>query len=297
MDKWIGIQEFVTATKYGSFTSAAEYLGTTKSNISKKITYLETRLGVTLLHRSNRRLVLTSAGEVYFEHSAKLLKTLEQNDQLVIETQEHLSGPIVISLPPGIGESLLMEPICKFQQLHPDVTFVTNVSIQCIDLVEQPFDLAFRLSPTIDPNLIARPLRRAPYRLCASPRFIKTHSPNEIQDITRLPCLAYSDQLSPKSVAWSFKNPQNQQAFQLEINACIYSDSVTTLVQACHKHAGILFCSDFFVAKHIAEGSLVSLFEEWINNENQLWLVYPDRKSVKRRVRAFIDFVLETGFL
>ena len=292
MNKWLGIQEFVTTVDLSSMSKAANILRTTKSSVSKRITALEHRLGVMLIHRSNRTICLTTEGQLYYERSRQLLKQLDDNDEHLKEQHSELYGKLTLSLPPGINETLIIPVITKFKERHSQVEFNLHFSNRRVDMVQERFDVALRLAKTIEPNLIAKKLCTRPYHLCATEKYLSTHSePKHPLDLQSMNCLVFTEFAHSNTVTWSFKNKYSGEKVVITPLANITSNTVSSLVNASMLNTGIVYCSEFFVGSHIMSNSLRSIMKNWICEEQTLWAVFPNRNALSRRARAFIDFV------
>lgn len=293
MNKWIGIEEFVATIKTGSLSQAAIDLSTSKSNISKKIAQLESRLNTKLVYRHKQRIALTAIGKIYYEQAMTLLDALYQADARVSNEQDLMVGEIKLLVPPGVTESVLIPIIHNFRLQYPQVTFSFISSVKSSCLLENQADLAFRYSPTIEEHLIARPLFSNTYRLCASPEFIDRNGhPQHPNALASLDCLNYASQLTTQAAQWTFQHHSSLEKVTVSPKTVLQSNSVDSLVKLCQLGSGILYCSNIFVQQALNEHSLHSLLDDWINDSNQLWLVYVDRQAQSKRVKTFIAYTL-----
>lgn len=298
MNKWIGIEEFIATINTGSLSQAAIKLSTSKSNISKKIAQLETRLSTKLVYRHKQRIALTAIGQIYYKQAIKLLDDLHQADTSISNEQNLMIGDIKLLVPPGITEALLVNLIHDFRQEYPQVTFSFVSSVSQMSLIDSQADLAFRYSPAIDDHLIARPLFNNRYRLCASPDFFQTHGlPEHPNELTQLNCLNYCSDLNQSARQWGFQHHSQTEKTMITPNIITQSDSVNSLVQLCLLGSGILYCSHFFVRHALKNGQLVSILDDWILDNNQLWLVYLDRQALSKRVKIFIEYTVSRTHL
>jgi DNA-binding transcriptional LysR family regulator len=291
MDKWVGILEFVKTIELGSMSKAAETLGIAKASVSKKISYLEERLGILLIHRNNNKVTPTKNGEVYFERSRQLLKSLNENDEVLLDQNNDLKGDINISLPLGLGDFFIPYMV-SFKNTYPRVNFNLNFSVRRVDMISEKYDLSFRLASKLDLNVVAKKIWERPFCLCATPKYIDSHGiPQHPFELRERDCLVYSEHIDSKFEPWAFENSADKKRIVIEPRATIRSDCVNSLVSACSNHAGIIYCSQFFVSELLNKQKIHRFMDEWIAGTNTLWVIFPDRKALTKRSRAFIDHI------
>lgn len=169
MDKFLEMRTFVAVVEAGNFVSAAEGLGTSKAAVSRHLSNLEARLGVRLLHRTTRRLSLTGEGEVFYTRCKDLLDQLEESEAEITSRSGQAVGQIKINAPVTFGILHLADLWGKFQAEHPQVSLDITLSDRVVDLVEEGYDLAVRITRLPSSTLISRRLSTTRMVLCASP--------------------------------------------------------------------------------------------------------------------------------
>ncbi len=181
MSKW---PFFAKVVEFGSFTRASEMLALPKSTVSTQTSKLESRLGVQLLQRSARSLHLTQAGSSYYEHCARMVEVADQAITGIPEMQVRPTGILRITAPTNYGTMILSPLAVDFLERYPDLQIDFLLVNRLVYLIEEGIDLAFRLGPLNDSNLIARRLKSIPHHLCATPDYVPQISePSSPQDL------------------------------------------------------------------------------------------------------------------
>ena len=286
------LETFSAVVENGSFTAAAEILGKSRPVVSKQISLLEQHLGVQLLHRTTRRLHLTQAGEVFASYSHKIMSDLREAEQSVLPLQSEPQGRLRISAPESLAISILPEVVLSFQQKFPRIELDIHVSGRLVNLVEEGIDVALRVGELEDSSLIARRLMPCGFHACASPEYLKKHGkPTHPSELETHNCLIYSQSLHPDN--WMFSDNQGK-SFSIKVNGNLRSDTGNILMNAALNSNGIFIGPTFMIASAIEEGRLETILDEYTSMTTGLCAVYPYTKLVSTKVRAFVDFIVES---
>src|SRR5215831_8296646 len=202
MDRVLGMTTFVKVVDSGGFAAAARALNMSPSAVTLHVQATEERLGVRLLNRTTRHVSMTEAGQSYYDSCLRILAEIEDAEQAAQELQSKPRGTLRINaspaMPPQIGEA-----IAEFTMQYPEVSLDMTVTGRMVDLVEEGFDLALRVTPVPDSSLIIR--RLAPFRfaVCGAPDYLaKRGTPSRLADLADHNCMIYSD--SPFGREWHF---------------------------------------------------------------------------------------------
>lgn len=291
MDKFEDLQAFVAVVEAGSFTAAADRLGTAKSAISRRISALEERLGVQLLRRTTRVLNLTGTGQNFYEHSARILADLDEAEAAVQQEHGELRGTLRVALPLSFGVRHMCKPIAAFGKLHPNLKFDLDLNDRHIDLVEEGMDVAIRIAHLKDSSLIARKLFDAKTVLAASPHYLKAHgtpeTPDELRDHD---CLVYSNLAEPDRWTWEDEKGKKH---VVEVKPALRASSGDFLTNAAAHGLGIVIQPTFLASEAIRRGNLVPILTGYNWPRTPAYAVYPPTRHLSYRVRAFIDYLVE----
>jgi DNA-binding transcriptional LysR family regulator len=284
MDKLRAMQWFVRLADLGSFTKVAEQQNTSKSLISKELSRLEAELGARLIHRSTRNLQLTPVGEGYLLHCRAILLQLEDADAYVHNVQEQPRGKLRINAPMALGLTDLGKVFSAFMQTYPDIELDIHLSDEAIDLVEQGFDLGFRVSSRpFDSNFVGKALTTFGYRVCAAPSYVQRHPPiTSAQQLSQHNCFVYS-YFKGKNI-WPLEAGVAIQG-TLKVNSTLFMQQVIS------DGLGIGLLPDFVCREALSNGQLVELLAEVPRTQMTLYALYPARHFVPPKLQHCIGFL------
>jgi DNA-binding transcriptional LysR family regulator len=291
MDKFEDIQAFITVVDAGSFTAAADRLGSAKSAISRRVSALEERLGVQLLHRTTRVLNLTESGRSFYDHGTRILADLEEAESAVQQEHGELRGTLRIALPLSFGVRHMCGPIASFGKQHPNVRFDLDLNDRRIDLIEDNFDVALRIGHLSDSSLIARRLFDVRAVVCASPHYISTYgAPETPDDLRDHQCLVYSNLGDPDK--WDYESPDGSRK-SVKVKNVMEASSGDFLSNAASHGLGVIMQPTFIASQAIRSGKLVPVLTDYKWPISPAYAVYPPTRHLSYRVRAFIDFLVQ----
>jgi DNA-binding transcriptional LysR family regulator len=291
MDRFTDLQTFVHIVSTGSISGAAEHMGVAKSAVSRRLAELEAHLGVQLVRRTTRRLSLTESGRGFYERCVRLLTDLAEAEQDVLQAHAALRGTLRVALPLSFGLLHLAPAIQDFVALHPGVEFDLDFNDRQVDLLQEGFDVAIRIAQLPDSSLIAR--RIAPIRqvVCASPDYFAIHGrPQQPAELARHACLAYSNLASPGT--WSYRQADGQSG-AVKIPIRLKSNNGDFLISAALAGLGIIMQPTFYVHRAIASGALIPVLTDYRWPEINAYALYPSTRHLSRRVRTFVDFLVQ----
>jgi DNA-binding transcriptional LysR family regulator len=188
--------------------------------------------------------------------------------------------------------TLLPETLLSFQEKFPMIELDVRISGRYVDLVEEGIDVALRVGELEDSSLIARLLMPCAFHVCASPHYLQQHgTPVHPEDLSNHNCLVYSQSL--RANTWAFKEKDGGD-INIKINGNLHSDAGSLLLEAALKGNGIFIGPTYMFAKPLANGQLVTMLDEYLPASTGLYAVYPYTKLVSSKVRAFVDYLVET---
>lgn len=286
MFSWEGISEFVAVAEAGSFTAAAKQLGISTAQVSRQVSQLEARLATKLFYRTTRRVTVTEAGQVYYQHCRQVLDGLDQAERAVTDWQQTPKGRLRVTAPVTYGEGtvapLLNDLVVRYPELEVQL-FLTN---QKLDLVAEGFDLAVRLGKLETSSLVAKRLASRTQYVCAAPSYLAAHgTPQSLADLERHNCLRGTLDY------WRFQ--ANGKARNLRVRGNIHCNSGWSLVDAALKGIGIVQLPDYYVLGHIESGRLVQLLEHYQEPDEGIWALYPQNRHLSPKLRIVLDYLSE----
>lgn len=290
MDRFLEMRTFVQVVDTGSFVGAAEPLDMSKAAVSRYVADLEARLGVRLLHRTTRRLSLTEDGEVFYLRCKELLGGLDAAEAEVTARSGDAVGQLRVNAPVSFGILYLAPVWAAFKARHPQVSFDVTLSDRVVDIVDEGFDLAIRITQLQNSSLISRRLASTRMVLCASPTYLaRQGTPVRPSELVQHHILAYSYWSSRDE--WAFDGPDG--VVVVKTTPCLRSNNGDTCRAVALAHEGIILQPSFMVGADLAAGTLVELCPGYRALEMGIHAVYSSRKHVAPKVRLLIDFLVE----
>jgi DNA-binding transcriptional LysR family regulator len=288
MDKYQEMRVFTAVVDAASFVGAGDALNMSKAAVSRHISDLEQRLGVRLMHRTTRKLSLTSEGEVFLARSREILASIEASEAELSTRSVTASGLLKISVPVSFGIRHLAPLWSEFLGAHPQVTLDVQLADRVIDLVEEGFDLAVRIARLPDSSLISRQLASTRLVLCAAPSYLKRRgTPQHPSELTQHEVVSYS--LMAMGDQWQFIGPEGP--VSAKVHPRMWSNNGDTCISAALQGAGIQLQPTFLIEQQLASGQLVEILPQYRSVELGIYAVYPSRKFVLPKVRALVEFL------
>ncbi|AQS40081.1 transcriptional regulator [Shewanella psychrophila] len=279
---------FSEVIKAGSFTKAATVLNLPKSNISRKLTRLETHLGVRLIERTTRSIHLTEVGQIYLQHCQRIQEEVESAELCVDHLVESPRGQLKICVSVTIGQQIISKYLSDYIEQYPDVDVSLELTNRRIDLVEEGFDLAIRIGELEDSSIIAKYLGQLERKLCASPSLIDKHMlPFHPTDLAQLPCLFMTSGM-PKN-QWLLRQADILE--QIQVKPKVELNDFLSLSHLCISGCGVTMLPSYLCDEAIDEGNLLHILPDWQCPPSKVYALYPSHKSITPKVRSMLSFL------
>jgi DNA-binding transcriptional LysR family regulator len=292
MQNLTDIAIFVKVVELSSFTAAAEALESSQPVVSKAVTRLEEKLGARLLNRTTRRLSLTEAGSELYRRSVRALKELEDAELEVARFQTEPRGTLRVAAPMSFSILQLGPVIQSFLERYPGVTVELNMDDRQVDIIEEGYDVAIRIGQLQSSNLVARKITPCRQVMCASPAYLaKRGSPERPEDLLEHNCILYSLLLTPRE--WRLVDADGEQ-HTVPVGGTLHSNNGLVNRAAAVAGAGIVLLPTFYVGEEVRSGALKPVLCKFRPQELAVYAVYPERRNLTPKVRAFVDFLATT---
>ena len=281
---------FARVAETGSFSRAAQRLGLPKSTVSRRLSVLEERLGERLMLRTTRRLSLTEFGLQLLDHARQVAAEVDAVKALSEYRQAQPSGRLRVSMPSDFATGLLTEMLAAFIALHPAVSLELDLSPRRVDLIGENFDLAVRMGDLPDDAMLAaRRIAVFSSGLYAAPNYLADHGkPTVPDDLYRHDALQLLGR-NTEAVSWVLVRAE-QRWEGLPPGRAI-ANSPELLISLARAAAGIAAVPDYFAAPSVRRGELARILPEWSAPSATAWMVFPGRRLMAAKTRAFIDMV------
>ena len=277
----------------GSLSAAARELGITTPAVSKHLALMETRVGLSLLNRTTRRMSLTPEGELYLVHARRILGDIDDMAQLLGAAKAMPKGLLRVNATLGFGRSHIAPLISRFVRKHPQVEVQLQLSVNPPALTDDSYDVCIRFGAPPDARIVAR--RIAPNRrlLCAAPAYLARHgAPKVPNDLVRHQCIGIRQGEEAYGV-WRLTSGRGKGATTEAVKTrgkLTTNDGEIAVNWALDGH-GILMRAEWDIARYLKSGRLVQVLPQCHTPDADIHAVYPQRHQLAARVRAFVDFV------
>ena len=292
MDKLNAISVFCKVIETQSFTQAANQQNISVAMASKLVSQLEEHLKTRLLQRTTRKIVPTEAGMLYYQCCQAILLDLSEADSSISNMATSLQGNLLISVPRDFGLLYISPNLSKFIELHPNLHVEIEFEDKRVDLVAEGYDLALRIGYMQDSSLVARKISSSPMHFVASPSYLESRgTPLTPDDLEYHQGLLYKSSLN--QVHW--QSTKANQIQRYKIQSKVVSNNGMALLEMTKAGLGISNAPDFFVKDALASGELVEILSEYKQKPLDIYVVYPNRRHLPAKVRAFIEFLASLG--
>jgi DNA-binding transcriptional LysR family regulator len=289
MDRLRAFEVFVAVVSRQGFARAAESLDTSPANVTRYIAELEAQLGTRLLNRHSRKLSLTESGEALYERARAILADVDEAVAVSSSSSLTPQGRLRVNAPLSFGLLHLAARWPRFAQRHPQVELDVSLIDRVVDVVEEGYDLAIRISRSGSTAHAARKLATSRNVVCASPEYLRAHgTPSTPADLARHACIVYEY----VGAEWTLLDA-NGRPQAVRVRAAMQTNNGDTAAAAARAGLGIVWQPTFLVGPDLRAGRLMPLLPDWRVPDIDILAVYPSRRHLSAKVRAMIDFLAE----
>lgn len=282
---------FAKLAELGSFTATAKALDLPKQTLSRRIAALEQDLGVDLVQRTTHKVRLTELGVAYAERCRELARVAREANELVQGSGEQPRGLLRITADPTFGEAHLPALVREYIERYAETEVEVVLTSRVVDLLEEGFDLGFRVGRPNDPSLVATRVRGAKLVYCAAPSYVAKHGrPTHPDQLGEHAILEHTPRAGPSR--WPFVGPDGQ-LFAVQVRGRVRLNSLPMIRSLALAGLGIANLPDFACAEDVKRKRLVELLGDWVGDVGGIWLVRPQHKLLAARMRCFVDLALE----
>ena len=275
------LRAFTRISDLMSVSAAARALGLPKSGVSRALARLERQLGAVLVDRSTRHLRLTDAGTLFRLHALRILADVDEAEAALDGLAGVPAGTLRITLPFTIATALVAPMLPAFMAAFPQVRVVLTIENRFIDMPVEAADLAIRVGPLPDSDLIARRLFTSESWLCASPAYLAAKGrPASLRDLTNHVLIGYAD----RPVVY-----RDCAGDVAEFTPAATVSDAAAMLPVILGGAGIARLPDFLAWPHVADGRLVQLWPASPTDQLAIHAVYPSHRALSAKVRVFVD--------
>lgn len=287
MDRLTAVRVFVEIADRGSLTQAADHLEMSAAMVSRYLAAVETWFGARLLHRTTRKISLTEAGQAAMPACRQLLEITEDVQHIAAERSREPAGILRVTTSSSFAEAQLTAALVDFQRQHTQVEIVLSVSDKASDLVAERVDLAVRLTNTLDPTMITRPLARCHSMLCASPGYLERHGvPRTAEDLRQHRCIAHAF-----GIGKQYRLTRDGETLTVPVDWSFHTNETAVLRRAVLSGAGIGMLPTYYLGDDLHAGRLVQILPDYDADVLGIHAIYLSRQHQPLALRLLVDFL------
>lgn len=282
-----GFEEWVAIVEAGSLTGAAGVLGLPRATVGRRLSRLEERLGVRLVHRTTRRLTLTAQGEALYARARRVVEAAREAEAEVRRQDGVPRGLLRVSVPVALPYGLLAGWLATYRERAPDVEVEILFQSRHVDLVAEGFDVALRTGP-VDPGLVARTLKTLRMIAVASPAYLQDMPIDDLPALQAADCLLGTDPDGLPAMVWPLCD-----GGRIRVRGSLRTNQMELRAQAAVQGLGVALVTERLVTRQLAEGLLQRVLPDQVGRTERIAMVYPDRRFLEPKVRLFVDLFVE----
>ena len=289
------LRTLALVAQHGSFAAAARVLDLDPSSVSRIVANAEASLGLRIFQRTTRRLRITEEGEIYLRRAVPLIEELEHAREEAGRARSAPSGTLRLTASVAFAHECIVPYIGDFHDRYPEISLELLPTDATLDILANGIDLAIRLAPASEGDLVSTRLIRTRYRVCAAPGYLaRCDSLSDPRDLSGLNCLRFA--LPQFRSRWLFRRA-GEAPFEVAVSGRTVIANALSLRQAARDGLGPALLADWLVGGDLAQGDLVGLFPAYdctaTKFDTSAWALYPSRSFLPRKVRVAIDFLRE----
>jgi len=286
---WDKLRVFHAVADAGSFTHAGDTLNLSQSAVSRQVSALEQSLGTPLFHRHARGLILTEQGETLYETAHNVFAQLAKVQTQLAENKERPQGPLKVSSTVAFGSVFLASRMKEFVNRYPDIDVSLVLADTEVDLSMREADVAIRVTPPTQPDLVQRHLMKLRYRVYAAPEYLQQHGmPKSPKDLDKHQIVVYGDDARPPAANLNWLLDEGAKGGRRD--PILRVNSIYGILRAVQSGLGVGVLPEY-MGREL--GSLVEVLPELRGPELDMFFVYPEELRDTARIVAFRDFILE----
>lgn len=285
---------YAKVVEHGGFAPAGRALDMPKSTLSRRVSQLESRLGVRLIQRSTRQFQVTDIGQAYYRHCVAMMAEAESAEDVIEQNRSEPRGVVRLSCTTPLLNFWLAPVLGQFMAQCPSVELYVKSYNRRVDVISEGYDMALSLCfpPLEDSELVMKVLAKSPQVLVASPALVQRFPElSSLTDLSQLPSVAWGT--AQTNYSWQFAGPSSETVLISHFPRLV-SDDIAVLKSAILEGVGIAVLPHATISQELADGRLLRLLEPWEPAEGVITAVFPSRRGLLPSVRALIDFLAKS---
>jgi DNA-binding transcriptional LysR family regulator len=277
---------FLRVAQFESISAAARSLGMPISTVSRRLSLLESDLGVSLLRRTTRQVTLTAQGREYFNQCQEPLSLLQDAERVLTEAQKKPEGALRITVPVVLGDPSFLGFISGFLKNYPGIRIDLAITNAFLDLVAENIDVAIRFGELEDSTVVATRIGKTIRYVVAAPEYLQGRAgPSEPEDLKHHECVM----LNAKNNETHWDLVHGRRKLRVRVSGRISSRDFNSVNAFVHSGHGIGLLPSQYCESSFANNTLVRLLPQWTSPQMPVFLVYPGRKFLPQRLQVFLE--------
>ncbi|MCX7080233.1 MAG: LysR family transcriptional regulator [Pseudomonas sp.] len=292
MDRFNAMRVFTRIVELGGFAKAADSLQLPRASVTILIKQLEAHLGVQLLQRTTRQVSPTLDGAAYYQRCIRLLADLEETESVFSAARNNPRGTLRVDMPAGIGRLIVIPALPEFTALYPLIELEIGLNDRPVDLIREGVDCVVRGGLSLDDSLVARPLALMDQVTCASLEYLQRKgTPQCLDDLAGHQVVEYFSSTTGKRYGLEFQVGDEVRLIDLPKQVSV--NSADGYLAACEAGYGLVQMPYYHVARQLREGSLREVLRDMPPPRLPMTALYPPHRQLSRRVRVFVDWLVD----
>ncbi|SIT46848.1 Transcriptional regulator [Paraburkholderia piptadeniae] len=292
MDRFEAMEIFTRVVDANSFSKVSEMLDLPRAKVSRTIQALEEHVGVRLLNRSTRQVSVTEDGALFYERCVRILAEVADAESSLSNKRESPTGTVRVDTSGTLARALLLPSLEDFYQRYPQIDVRLGLADRNIDLIQDGVDCVIRMGMLEESSLVAKRIGNARIVTCASPAYLERHgTPKTLEELSHHQAVNYVSARSGRT--FPFEYSVGGEVVRVQMKSVLAVNDGSVYINAGALGHGIIQPSRFMVADLIKQGALREILSEYNIPSTPLSVVYPHRRNLSSRLRAFVDWVSE----
>ena len=294
MDRFDAMTAFARVVETGSFTQAARTLHMSRTTVTQLVQQLEARLRLKLLNRTTRKVNVTADGAVYYERIVEVLAALEEVETSLPNASALPRGQLRVDVPSPLASMLLVPALPQFHALYPDIVLDMGASDRMVDVIGENVDCVIRGGAIADQSLMARQVGDLQLAVYAAPAYLaRAGTPVHPAELESEQHRIVRFRWASSGNGFAHVMQRDGETVRIQGQYVLSIDDGNAYLAAGVAGLGVLWLPDYMARKHVASGELVPLFDAWAIAPMPLYMAYPPNRHVSKKLRVFIDWVVE----
>jgi len=292
MDRLVSMQAFTRVVDIGSFARAAESMDLPKATLTRLIQNLETHLGVKLLHRTTRRISVTTDGAAYYERCVRILADAEEAEQSLTHQNNTPRGTLAVDTSAGLAQMVLIPGLHEFFAAYPELKMELTINGKPIDLLKEGVDVVLRVGDPVDETMVARRIGQLRLGFYGSPLYLNRQgTPTQPSDLAQHRAVNYLSNRTGREMPWPMG--QGDKRTELLLPSAISTNDADAYLACALEGHGLARISRMMAQPYVESGRLVEVLTDWPTDSLPVSAMYPQNRHLSAKVRVFVNWAAD----